>query len=50
MGVCVCISYIDYTTTRRCDGFIGFSNFTDHSVGAINIAHAGPESLYNMVR
>ncbi|KAL3914629.1 MAG: hypothetical protein SGILL_006026 [Bacillariaceae sp.] len=36
------------TWGRRCDGFIGFSNLTDHSVGAIDFYHDGPETIYNM--
>jgi hypothetical protein len=35
------------TWGRRCDGFIGFSNLTDHSVGAIDLAHEGPETYSN---
>ncbi|KAL7525044.1 hypothetical protein ACHAWF_001179 [Thalassiosira exigua] len=33
---------------RRCDGFIGASNRTDHSIGAIDLPHLGPEEYGNM--
>jgi len=36
------------TWGRRCDGFIGASNFTDHSIGAIDLRHQGPETYGNM--
>lgn len=36
------------TWGRQCDGFIAASNFTDHSVGAIDLPHAGPEEYENM--
>ena len=35
------------TWGRGCDGFIGFSNLTDHSIGAINASHEGPELYGN---
>lgn len=35
------------TWGRRCDGFIAFSNLTDHTVGAIDFHHDGPESYGN---
>lgn len=36
------------TWGRQCDGFIAASNFTDHSVGAIDLVHNGPEEYANM--
>jgi hypothetical protein len=36
------------TWGRQCDGFIAASNFTDHSVGAIDLVHNGPEKYGNM--
>ena len=36
------------TWARQCDGFIAASNFTDHSVGAIDLLHLGPEEYGNM--
>jgi hypothetical protein len=36
------------TWGRQCDGFIAASNFTDHSVGAIDLVHNGPEEYGNM--
>jgi len=36
------------TWARQCDGFIAASNFTDHSVGAIDLLHLGPEAYGNM--
>lgn len=36
------------TWGRRCDGFFGASNFTDHSIGAIDLQHQGPEAYGNM--
>ncbi len=37
-----------HTWGRRCDGFIGASNYTDHSVGAIDLLHKGDETYGNM--
>ncbi len=37
-----------HTWGRRCDGFIGASNYTDHSVGAIDLLHMGNEEYGNM--
>mmetsp|Transcript_11216 Transcript_11216/g.14079 ORF Transcript_11216/g.14079 Transcript_11216/m.14079 type:complete len:515 (+) Transcript_11216:46-1590(+) len=37
-----------HTWGKRCDGFFGASNYTDHSVGAINLLHAGKEEYDNM--
>ena len=37
-----------HTWGKRCDGFFGASNYTDHSVGAINLLHAGEEEYDNM--
>ena len=37
-----------HTWGKRCDGFIGASNFTDHSIGAINLLHDGVEAYGNM--
>jgi len=36
------------TWGKRCDGFLAASNVTDHSVGAINLLHLGPEEYGNM--
>jgi len=36
------------TWAGQCDGFIAASNFTDHSVGAIDLLHLGPEEYGNM--
>jgi hypothetical protein len=36
------------TWGRQCDGFFGASNFTDHSIGAIDLPHQGPEEYANM--
>jgi hypothetical protein len=36
------------TWGKRCDGFIAASNFTDHSVGAIDLLHMGNEEYGNM--
>jgi hypothetical protein len=36
------------TWGRQCDGFIAASNFMDHSVGAIDLVHNGPEEYGNM--
>lgn len=36
------------TWGRRCDGFLGASNVTDHSMGAIDLPHLGPERYNNM--
>jgi len=36
------------TWGKRCDGFLAASNVTDHSVGAINLLHLGPEEYTNM--
>ncbi|KAL7548096.1 hypothetical protein ACHAWF_011383 [Thalassiosira exigua] len=36
------------TWGRRCDGFIAASNHTDHSIGAIDLPHLGPEEYGNM--
>jgi len=36
------------TWGKQCDGFIAASNFTDHSVGAIDLPHFGPEEYGNM--
>jgi hypothetical protein len=41
------LAAIAYTWGRRCDGFIGFSNVTDHSVGAIDFNHQGPPTYTN---
>jgi hypothetical protein len=37
-----------HTWARQCDGFIGASNLTDPSIGAIDLPHDGPESYGNM--
>ena len=37
-----------HTWGRRCDGFIGASNYTDHSIGAIDLLHQGIEDYSNM--
>ncbi len=37
-----------HTWGKRCDGFIGSSNMTDHSVGAIELLHMGEEVYGNM--
>ena len=37
-----------HTWGKRCDGFFGASNFTDHSIGAINLLHEGVEAYGNM--
>ena len=36
------------TWGRDCDGFIGASNFTNHSIGTIDLTHAGSEEYMNM--
>ena len=36
------------TWGRQCDGFFGASNFSDHSIGAIDLLHQGPEAYGNM--
>jgi len=36
------------TWGKKCDGFIAASNFTDHTVGAVDLPHFGPESYDNM--
>jgi len=36
------------TWGRQCDGFIAASNFTDHSIGAIDLVHNGYEEYANM--
>ena len=36
------------TWGRKCDGFIGISNVTDHSIGAVAIPHHGDEHYKNM--
>jgi len=36
------------TWAKQCDGFIAASNFTDHSVGAIDLPHFGHEEYGNM--
>lgn len=36
------------TWGRDCDGLIGASNLTDHSIGAIDLPHEGPEEYGNM--
>jgi hypothetical protein len=36
------------TWGRKCDGFIGASNLTDHSIGAVDLLHNGPEEYGNM--
>ena len=36
------------TWGRQCDGFIAASNFTDHSIGAIDLVHNGLEEYANM--
>ena len=33
---------------RHCDGFFGASNYTDHSIGAIDLLHEGIEDYSNM--
>lgn len=33
----------------KCDGFFGASNLTDHSIGAINLLHEGPEEQCELV-
>jgi hypothetical protein len=39
---------IAQTWGQKCDGFIGASNVTDHSIGAVNLLHEGPEEYGNM--
>lgn len=39
---------ISQTWARNCDGFFAASNMTDHSVGAIDLPHLGPEGYGNM--
>lgn len=36
------------TWGRQCDGLLGASNVTDHSIGAIDLPHEGEESYNNM--
>jgi len=36
------------TWGRKCDGFLAASNVTDHSLGAIDLVHDGPEEYGNM--
>ena len=36
------------TWGRQCDGFFGASNFSDHSIGAIDLLHQGPEDYGNI--
>lgn len=36
------------TWGKECDGFIGASNLTDHSIGTIDLPHYGPEEYKNM--
>eukprot|EP00979_Chaetoceros_neogracilis_P014121 scaffold4445_cov262-Chaetoceros_neogracile.AAC.15 len=36
------------TWGQQCDGFFAASNYTDHSIGAIDLPHAGPEEYGNM--
>lgn len=36
------------TWGQQCDGFIGASNLTDHSIGTIDLPHQGPEEYGNM--
>lgn len=36
------------TWGSRCDGFIGASNATDPTIGAVNLLHEGPETYDNM--
>ena len=42
------IQAIASTWGRQCDGFWVASNHTDRKYGAVNLAHAGPESYENM--
>ena len=58
----LCLVYTHYTNVtkhsnvravattwgKQCDGFIAASNYTDHSVGAIDLKHAGEEAYGNM--
>jgi glycoprotein-N-acetylgalactosamine 3-beta-galactosyltransferase len=39
---------IAQTWGPKCDGFIAASNVTDHSIGAIDLIHQGPEKYNNM--
>lgn len=39
---------ISETWATRCDGFIAASNTTDHSLGAVDLLHEGPEEYGNM--
>ena len=39
---------IAHTWAKRCDGFFAASNYTDHSVGAIDLRHPGDEAYDNM--
>jgi len=36
------------TWGRQCDGFFAASNYTDHTIGAVNLPHIGPEIYGNM--
>lgn len=42
------VQAIARTWGRQCDGFFAGSNFTDLSIGAINLLHHGPEAYKNM--
>ena len=44
------LNAIASTWASHCDGYIAFSNFTDHSVGAIDAVHAGDEEYGNSER
>jgi hypothetical protein len=37
-----------HTWGKRCDGFFAASNYTDHSIGAIDLLHQGNEEYGNM--
>jgi glycoprotein-N-acetylgalactosamine 3-beta-galactosyltransferase len=37
-----------HTWGKRCDGFFAASNYTDHSIGAIDLLHKGSEGYGNM--
>ncbi len=39
---------IAQTWGQKCDGFIGASNVTDHSIGAVDLPHEGAEEYSNM--
>ena len=42
------VQAIAQTWGRRCDGFFAASTVTNHSIGAIQLLHSGPEAYQNM--